>query len=123
MLRFGVIERARNEFINPIDTVIKRNRTIRSCIDGRELNMRLVSDQDGPEDIDDIFRKCANIKIMSSFDLTASFWQIPLARESRKYTAFMHRGIRIERKVSSAALTRASETLINDLKDFITKLL
>ena len=126
MLKFGVIERARSEFINPIVTVIKKNGTVRLCIDGRELNMRLVSDHDGPEDMDDVFRKCANIRIMSSFDLSASFWQIPLARESRKYTAFMHRGMTYQHtvvpfgtKVSSATLTRASETLINDLKDFI----
>ena len=61
MLRFGVIERARSEFINPIVTVIKKNGTVRLCIDGRELNMRLVSDHDGPEDMVDVF---ANMKIM-----------------------------------------------------------
>ena len=63
---------------------------------------------------------------MSSFDLTASFWQIPLSHESRKYTVFMHRGMTYQHtvmpfgtKVSSAALTRAAEVLINDLSDFI----
>ena len=63
---------------------------------------------------------------MSSFDLTASFWQISLARELRKYTAFLHRGMTYQHtvvpfgtKVSSTALTRASETIINNLKDFI----
>ena len=126
MLEFSVIESGWSEFINPIITVIKKNGIVRLCIDGRELNTCLISDHDGPEDMDDTFRKCSNIKIMSSFDLTASFCQIPLAKESRKYTAFTHRGMRYQHtvvpfgtKVSSAALTRASEALINDLKDFI----
>ena len=52
MLRYGIIERSRSEFLNPVVPIMKRNGTVRVCIDGRELNSRLVSDHDGPEDME-----------------------------------------------------------------------
>ena len=61
---------------------------------------------------------------MTSLDLTASFWQISLSKESRKYTAFLHRGMTYHHKVmpfgtkvSSAALTRASEFILKGLSE------
>ena len=62
---------------------------------------------------------------MSSLDLTASFWQVLLTQESKKYTAFLHRGktyhfkvVSFRTKVSMAALSRASESVKKGL-DFL----
>lgn len=87
----------------------------------------MENDHDGPEDIDEIFKKCKKAGYTSTVDLTASFWQIPLARESRKYTAFQYKGfiyqyrvVPFGTKVSTAALRRASEPVLKGLEDFIT---
>ncbi|CAB0044553.1 unnamed protein product [Trichogramma brassicae] len=60
---------------------------------------------------------------MSSLDLRASFWQVPLDRESRKFTGFLHQGrtyqytvVPFGLKISSAALNRAAETILSGVR-------
>ena len=62
---------------------------------------------------------------MSTMDLTSSFWQIPLAEESKKYTAFLHEGKCYEYcvtpfglKTSMAALFRDLDFVLNGLGNF-----
>ena len=88
-------------------------------MDARELNKRLQPDPYGPEEMMEVLRKCTDIKIMSSIDLTASFWQVPLDEQSKKYCGFKHAGKTYHHKVlpfgtsvSSAGLTRAAETVL-----------
>ena len=58
-------------------------------------------------------------------DLNSSFWQIPLAKESKKYTAFLHEGrcyefcvTPLDLKTSTAALVRALDFILNGLANF-----
>ncbi|CAB0034932.1 unnamed protein product [Trichogramma brassicae] len=83
----------------------------------------MQEDHDGPEEIDQVLRRCQGIGVMSSLDLRASFWQVPLAHESRKYTGFSHQGYTYQYtsvpfglKISSAALNRAAETILRDMR-------
>lgn len=64
---------------------------------------------------------------MSSFDLKSSFWQIPFAKESRKYTAFQFEGRTYEfnvvpfgLKTSVAALVRGLERVIRYVPRTVT---
>ena len=61
---------------------------------------------------------------MTSLDLTATFWHIKLALESRRYTGFRHNGFTYQFKVvafglkiSSAALKRATEIIVRGMPD------
>ena len=126
MLKYDIIERSRSQYINPIVPVIKKSGAVRLCLDAREINVRLKNDHDGPEGMDEVLRKCTGVKVMTSLDLTASYWQISLSPASRQYTAFLHRGMTYQykvmafgTKVGSAALTRASEFVLRGLSDFI----
>ncbi|CAB0036681.1 unnamed protein product [Trichogramma brassicae] len=126
MLRYGVIERAVTPYINPLVIVPKKNGAVRICLDARQINDRMQEDHDGPEEIDQVLRRCQGIGVMSSLDLRTSFWQVPLAHESRKYTGFSHQGYTYQYtsvpfglKISSAALNRAAETILRDMRDSV----
>lgn len=63
---------------------------------------------------------------MSSSDLNSSFWQIPLHKNSRKYTAFLHQEKSYEfnaapfgLKTSTAALVRALDRVLLGLQDYV----
>ena len=56
---------------------------------------------------------------MSSLDLRSSFWQVPLTPESRKYTAFMHRGRCYEFCVTSFGLRTSTASLVRGLESVL----
>jgi Reverse transcriptase (RNA-dependent DNA polymerase). len=75
----------------------------------------LVSDNESMETIEVLFQKCQKVKIISSFDLVSSFWQIPLHPDSRKYTAFQHEGRCYEFKVTPFGLKTSTAALVRGL--------
>ncbi|XP_033222735.1 uncharacterized protein LOC117176592 [Belonocnema kinseyi] len=91
MLKMGIIQRSNSPYINPIVPVIKKDETIRLCIDARGLEEILIEDCARLEPAEVLFQKCKGMNIMSYLDMTSSFWQVPLHPTSRKYTAFQHR--------------------------------
>lgn len=122
MLKIGVIERSDSTYINPLVVAAKKDFDIRLCLDARELNERLESDHDGPEEMEQVFKRFKGAKFMSSVDLMTSFWQVTLNVESRKFTAFIHRCLTYHyvvvpfgTKVSMAALARAAEKVFKGL--------
>ena len=128
MLDMGITQRSSSPYINPIIPVIKKDGTVRLCLDARKLNDILLEDWECPEPAEVLIRKCKRIKIMSSLDMTSSFWQVPLQAESKKYTAFQHRGKSYEfnvvpfgLKTNTAALVRGLDHLVNFYSKFISK--
>ncbi|CAB0033439.1 unnamed protein product [Trichogramma brassicae] len=123
MLNYGIIERSTTPFINPLVVVPKKDNSVRLCLDARQINERMVEDHDGSEEIDQVLRRCNKIGVMSSVDLRSSFWQVPLAKESRKYTGFLHQGktyqytvVPFGLRISSSALNRAAENVLKGLE-------
>ena len=97
-----------------------------TCLDARKLNEILLEDWECPETAEFLFQKCRGIKIMSSLDTTSTFWQIPLHVESKKYTAFKHRGKSYEfnmvtfgLKTSTAALVKGLDLALQGIGDHI----
>ena len=62
------------------------------CLDARKINQIIIPDRESPEPINEILQKFSGVKYMTSLDLTAGYWQAPLATESRRYTAFLFNG-------------------------------
>ena len=77
---------------------------------------------------------CDKIQVMSSLDLTSSFWQISLKEESKQYFVFMHEGKIYEfevcpfsTKVSTTALVRGLDYVLcglgNNILNFVDDIL
>ena len=88
LLKNGIIRPSTSQFSSPMVLVRKKNGTIRICCDYRKLNLVTELDQEGLPNIEDIVHQLGEGKIFSTIDLTRGFWQIPLAKNSRKFTAF-----------------------------------
>ena len=88
----NIIERSVSTYFNPLVVVIKKDGHVRLCLDARKINQIIIPDRESPEAINEIFQKFSGVKYMTSLDLTAGYWQVPLAWESRKYTAFLFNG-------------------------------
>lgn len=91
MLEAGVIERTTSPYINPLVVVIKKDGAVRLCLDARQLNRRLVPEHESPCPPQEILQSFGEFKWLTNLDLVASYWQVPLKRESRPYTAFKYR--------------------------------
>lgn len=90
--KMGIIEQAVSEYCNPLRIVDKKDGEIRICVDARYLNEHIEAEHEGPPDINDILQKYEGMTVFSTTDLTQGFLQIPLKKESRKYTAFIFDG-------------------------------
>ena len=108
-------------------TSLKKDGSVRIYLDARKLNKIMIIDYEcaEPTEVQVLFQGCSGSKIMSKMDLTSSFWQIPLAEESKKYTVFLHEGKCYEfcvkvfgLKTSTAVLVRALDFVLNGLGDF-----
>lgn len=121
MVKMDVIERSNSTYINPIIPVVKKSGEIRLCLDARKANQIIVPDYECNRSVNELLSKCKNSKWLSSIDLSASYWQIPLSEESRQYTAFQFRGKTYHFKVtpfgistSQAALVRALDNVFDE---------
>lgn len=121
MLKDQIIERSHSGYVNPLIAVKKKDGKIRLCLDARNINTRIFNDYDYNPGVHDLLSKGRKAKYLSTIDLTASFWQIPLEKHSREYTAFQHKGktyqfIRVPfgLSISQAALIRALEAVLGE---------
>ena len=92
MMEGGIIERSVSHYSNPLVVVIKKDGGVRLCLDARKINQIIIPDRESPESINEIFQKFSGVRFMTSLDLTAGYWQVPLAEVSRPYTAFLFNG-------------------------------
>ncbi|XP_047482831.1 uncharacterized protein LOC125034845 [Penaeus chinensis] len=88
MLEIGIIEPSDSDYSTPILVVPKKDGNRRLCLDFRKLNKITKFDAEPMCDAEAIFCKIGGSKYFSKIDLTKGYWQIPLTKESRKFTAF-----------------------------------
>ena len=82
MMEGDIIERLISPYSNPLVVVIKKDGRVRLCLDARKINQIIILDRESPEPINEIFQKFSGVKYMTSLNLTAGYWQVPLAVES-----------------------------------------
>ena len=113
MLKMGIIKRYSSPYTNLFVPVIKKDGTVRLCLDAGKLNDILLDDWECPGPAGVLFQRYKGIKGISSLDMTSSFWQVSLQADSKKYTAFQYRGksyefnvVRFGLKTSAVALVK-----------------
>lgn len=128
MVDAGIIERADCSYCSPLRIIVKKDGSVRVCLDARFVNDIIESDHESPPLIDEIMQQFHGINFMTLSDLASGYWQIPLHSDSRKYTAFLYNSqmyqfcrIPFGLKTAGSAFMRAISMALGDrFKDFLT---
>ena len=88
MLDAGVIQPSNSPWCNAVVLVRKKDGSLRFCIDFRKLNFLTVKDSHPLPRICETLESLAGAAHFSTFDMNSGFWQVPMDKESKRYTAF-----------------------------------
>ena len=88
MRELGVIEKSWSEWSSAPVIVTKQDKTYRFCVDYRALNRVTKKDAYPSQNLDRILDKLRLARYITKIDLKQAYFQIPMAEESKKYTAF-----------------------------------
>ena len=88
MLDAGAIKPSYSPWCNAVVLVWKKDGSLRFCIDFRRLNSMAKKDSHPLPRICETLDSLVGAAYFSTFDLTSGFWQVPMAEESKQFTAF-----------------------------------
>ena len=88
MLDAGVVRPRNSPWCNAVVLVRKKDGSLHFCIDFRRLNALMVKDSHCLPRICETLESLAGAAHYSTFDLNSGFWQVPMDKESKQYTAF-----------------------------------
>lgn len=83
MLAAGIIRPSLSPWAAPVVLNRKKNRSLRFCVDYRQLNKCTMPDSYALPRIDDAVDIVRHCKFFSSLDLRAGYWQINVSEEDR----------------------------------------
>ena len=110
MLKNGQISPSMSPWASAVVLIMKKDGSVRFCVDYRQLNKVTVRDVYPLPRIDDSLARLGTGKIFSSFDLCAGYWQIPMAPGDKQKTAFITNSGLFEFNVMPFGLTNAGAT-------------
>lgn len=88
LLKQGIVERSNSPWSSPILLVPKKDKTYRFVVDYRKLNNVTEKDAYPLPYISHTLDKLRDARYLTSLDIKSAYFQIPIAENSRKYTAF-----------------------------------
>jgi len=89
LLQHDIISPSSSEYASPIVLIKKQNGGDRLCVDYRRLNQHMKKENFPVPNIEERLQEAKKFKYFSSLDLNSGYYQIEMASESRKYTAFI----------------------------------
>ena len=88
MLDAGVIRPSNSPWCNAVVLVRKKDGSLCFCIDFRKLNSLTVKDSYPLHRICETLESLSGAAHYSTFNMNFGFWQVPMDKESKQYTAF-----------------------------------
>ena len=88
MLDAGVIRPSNSPWCNAVVLVRKKEGSLHFCIDFRKLNSLTVKDSHLLPRICETLESLAGAAHYSTLNMNSGFWQVPMDKESKQYTAF-----------------------------------
>ena len=88
MRSMDVIEPASWEWASPVVMVPKPDGSVRFCIDFRKLNLMTIKDAYPIPRMDECIVSLGVVRVFSTLDCNAGYWQKPVAEEDKQLTAF-----------------------------------
>ena len=82
LLLTGIIVETTSPWSSPIVTVVKKDGSLRMCIDYRNLNSKTVPDPYLMPKVEELLEQLANAVYISKIDLNKGYYQIPIAQEN-----------------------------------------
>lgn len=89
LIKKNIIQESESEFASPVLLVKKKDGNNRLCVDYRALNKNIEKERYPLPLIDDQIDRLGRAKYYISIDMKNGFYQISVAPESVKYTAFV----------------------------------
>ncbi|KAK7939317.1 hypothetical protein WMY93_002643 [Mugilogobius chulae] len=77
MLRLGVIEPSNSEWCSPVVIVLKKDGSLRICIDFRKINAVSEFDAYPMPRIDELLERIGRAQYITTLDLCKGYWQVP----------------------------------------------
>ena len=93
MLEMGIIRESSSPYACPLTVEAKPDGSSRICCDTRLLNAKTVFDAEPISDQEEIFSQLSRDNFFTKMDLSKGYWQVPMAEDSKKYTAFVVPGV------------------------------
>ena len=93
MLDTRAIRPSNSPWCNAVMLVRKKDGALRFCIDFRRLNSLTKKDSHPLPRICETLDSLVGAAYFSTFDFTLGFWQVPMAEESKQFTAFTLRSM------------------------------
>jgi hypothetical protein len=88
MLEAGIIVPSTGPFASPLVLVAKPDKSIRVCVNFKNLNNLSQFDPEPMVLVDDIFDKLGGNHFLSKFDMSKGYYALKLTDASKKYTTF-----------------------------------
>ena len=122
MMDTGIVRESSSPYTSPLVAVKKKDGFNRMCIDYRKLNVVTVADPAPMTTAEDLFGKLGKCHYYSTINLSKGYWQIPVAEEDIRKTAFVtpegcYEFLRMPfgMKNSGATLVRGIRKLLQDV--------
>jgi len=127
MLEGNIIRKSETPYISPLVPIIKKNGTVRLCLDAQALNRNIEMDYECPLPTEELLYQVDKHLYFSTLDLTSSFWQIPLEPNSTKYCGFRFENQMYEflvmpfgLKTAVAGISRCINLIFRDCAEYVS---
>lgn len=89
LIKNDIVTTSNSDYASPVLLVKKKNGDDRLCIDYRLLNTKIKKEMFSTPNIEEELQEASSYKYFTTLDLNSGYYQIPIKKECRKFTAFI----------------------------------